>query len=285
MRIWIISIALLTMAGAQAQQPAAPQGTSEQQARSYVLSAFMTGSAPRILSDNVTLGPQLRERLALPEGSDSWRVYDALIVLIDSNAPKVRKATPAEAAKFPQLGEPLFALDAGELTLLVRYDLQSDNLSFVEQLAGPSTPVKVEAKPIPIPERPAVVAQPEPVPQEPKPAPAPPAVEVEKPVVEAQKPEPAPPPVIEADKPKPSVTEGEKPAPPALQVVEPKVPVVKPKPRAKPAPTAAAKAAAVRAAAPPKPAPRAELLKPSGPCVIKPVMSDQDLVNCGATPR
>jgi hypothetical protein len=70
-----------------------------------------------------------------------------------------------------------------------------------------------------------------------------------------------------------------------LQVVEPKVPVVKPKPRAKPAPTAAAKAAAVRAAAPPKPAPRAELLKPSGPCVIKPVMSDQDLVNCGATPR
>lgn len=25
--------------------------------------------------------------------------------------------------------------------------------------------------------------------------------------------------------------------------------------------------------------------KPNGPCVIKPVMSDQDLVNCGATPR
>lgn len=29
-----------------------------------------------------------------------------------------------------------------------------------------------------------------------------------------------------------------------------------------------------------KPAP-----KPDGPCVIKPVMSDQDLANCGATPR
>jgi len=31
---------------------------------------------------------------------------------------------------------------------------------------------------------------------------------------------------------------------------------------------------------PPRPA-----LKPTGPCDIKPVMSDQDLVNCGATPR
>jgi len=31
---------------------------------------------------------------------------------------------------------------------------------------------------------------------------------------------------------------------------------------------------------PPKP-----LLKPNGPCAINPVMSDQDLVNCGATPR
>jgi hypothetical protein len=31
--------------------------------------------------------------------------------------------------------------------------------------------------------------------------------------------------------------------------------------------------------------PRAEpQLKRGGPCVIKPVMSDQDLVNCGATP-
>jgi hypothetical protein len=26
-------------------------------------------------------------------------------------------------------------------------------------------------------------------------------------------------------------------------------------------------------------------LRKSGPCEIKPVMSDQDLVNCGATPR
>jgi hypothetical protein len=39
--------------------------------------------------------------------------------------------------------------------------------------------------------------------------------------------------------------------------------------------------------APPAPAvmARAEATKPTGPCVIKPVMSDQDLVNCGATPH
>jgi hypothetical protein len=32
------------------------------------------------------------------------------------------------------------------------------------------------------------------------------------------------------------------------------------------------------------PRPRAEPLKPDGPCVVRPVMSNQDLVNCGATP-
>lgn len=71
---------------------------------------------------------------------------------------------------------------------------------------------------------------------------------------------------------------------PAYSVVEPKAPA-----KAKPAVRKrAAKAnARAKAAAAAKPAvvANADALKPNGPCVIKPVMSDQDLVNCGATPH
>ena len=65
-------------------------------------------------------------------------------------------------------------------------------------------------------------------------------------------------------------------------VVEPKAPA-KAKPAAR---KRAAKAnARVKAGASAGPAvARADVPKPNGPCVVKPVMSDQDLVNCGATP-
>jgi hypothetical protein len=65
-------------------------------------------------------------------------------------------------------------------------------------------------------------------------------------------------------------------------VVEPKAPA-----KAKPA----ARKRVAKANAKAKAAPRtsvvaqAEGLKRNGPCVIKPVMTDQDLVNCGATPQ
>ena len=69
---------------------------------------------------------------------------------------------------------------------------------------------------------------------------------------------------------------------PVYSVVEPKVPP-KPKPKARAKGKAKAKAASRVAQA--SVGPRAEpQLKRSGPCLIKPVMSDQDLVNCGATP-
>ena len=74
---------------------------------------------------------------------------------------------------------------------------------------------------------------------------------------------------------------------PAYSVVEPKAP-----PKAKPAAKRRAAKANARAFAKAKAKPKARVvasaepsLKPSGPCVIKPVMSDQDLVNCGATPH
>ena len=99
-----------------------------------------------------------------------------------------------------------------------------------------------------------------------------------------------------APKPEPLVVE-ENPRP-VFDVVEPKAPsVAKPKPVAKAKRGAKSKSAAkpaprTRSAAVQAPKPlaredalRAEVLKPNGPCVIKPVMSDQDLVNCGARPR
>jgi len=64
-----------------------------------------------------------------------------------------------------------------------------------------------------------------------------------------------------------------KPEAPAYSVVEPKAP-------AKAKPAARRRAAKANAGA----MARADALKPNGPCAVKPVMSDQDLVNCGATP-
>lgn len=78
--------------------------------------------------------------------------------------------------------------------------------------------------------------------------------------------------------------------PPALSVAEPKAPAkAKPAARKRAAKANAKASAAAKASMTANPPPpvvaRAEALKPNGPCVIKPVMSDQDLVNCGATPR
>lgn len=225
MRIWIVGIALLAGCAAQAQQPAA-EATPEQKARSYVASAFMTGAAPRILSDKMVLGPELQARLGLPPGTESEKIYDALIGLTQGAAPKVADATPEEAQRFPQLPQPLFVMSAGELKLLVRYDLQANNVDFAEQLSGPpiaaTAPVAEPARPAPPP--PAVAAEPKPV----------------------------------------------------YSVVQPKAP-----PQARAKPKSNAKARVAQAASTPRAEPP---LKPSGPCVVKPVMSDQDLVNCGATP-
>lgn len=69
---------------------------------------------------------------------------------------------------------------------------------------------------------------------------------------------------------------------PVYSVVEPKVP---PKPKARAKAKAKGKAKGPRRVAQASVRPPVEAqLKRSGPCVIKPVMSDQDLVNCGATP-
>jgi hypothetical protein len=244
----LLLAAALAAGAALAQQPQPPGKTTEQQARSYVASAFMTGAAPLILSEDANVSPALRQRLGLAPDANSRAVYQAIVTLTGGKAVQVRRASPEEVtmAQAPSAPEkPVFAIEAGDTTLIVQYDLERDNIAFVGQpgVTAVAAPVTAPAAPERVPD------------------PAPPA--------------PAAPPVAAAE-PAP------KPAAPVLQTVEPQVPRA-----VKPSPLPAPVAAAVRPAPPaPQPQQRTEpRLRPNGECVIKPVMSDQDLVNCGATPR
>lgn len=268
----ILLLLALSAAPALAQQPATK--SSEQQARTYITSAFMTGAAPMILSDDVVVQPELRQRLKLPEDANSRTVYQALVNVTRGKLLQVRPAIRDEVLKSQVIataGKPIFALEAGETTLVLQYDLDRDNIAFVGQPAQiatasavtPPSAVQPATEPAPSVAQTPVPETSAPAPAAPEPAPA--AAEAP-PASAASEPSPA-----EAAKP------AEEPAKPALQVVEPQEPRL-----TKQAPSAAApKTQQARAELEPARA----LLKPIGPCEIKPVMSDQDLVNCGATPH
>ena len=249
----ILLLLALCAAPALAQQPA--QKSSEQQARTYITSAFMTGSAPMILSDDVVVQPELRQRLKLPEDASSRTVYQALVNLTRGKLLQVRPAIRDEVMKSQVIGtagKPIFALEAGDTTLVLQYDLDRDNIAFVGQPVQIATAVPV-TPPTPV----LHVTEP----------PAPPT---QAPAAETPAPAAAETPAAEPVQP------ATPPAQPARQVVEPQVPRMAMQPTA-----SAPKAQQARAELEPSRA----LLKPSAPCEIKPVMSDQDLVNCGATPR
>jgi hypothetical protein len=276
MKRTIALLLALSAAPALAQQPT-PK-TSEQQARTYITSAFMTGAAPLILSDDLVVQPELRQRLKLPEDASSRTVYQALVNLTRGKLLQVRPAIRDEVMKSQVIGtagKPIFALEAGDTTLVLQYDLDRDNIAFVGQpvqiatavpVTPPTTVQQVTEPPAAVTqatpaETPAPAAAPAPEPVA-APAPATPAAPAAETAAAAPAAEPAAP--------------APEPAKPALQVVEPQVPRA-----ANQAAAAAPKAQPARASLEqPRP-----LLKPSGPCEIKPVMSDQDLVNCGATPR
>lgn len=221
----VLALTLASAVPALAQQTPSTAKTTEQQARSYVLSAFMTGSAPMILSEDVTVTPELRERLKLAPEAGSRMLYQELVRITSGKPLSVRPAIREEIANaqaHTEFGKPLFTVETGRDALVVQYDLERDVISFVGQ-------------PIAVP------------------------VATTAPVKEPAAPEATP----------------VSPQAPALQVVEPQVPGAAVAPAAAPAPAPTAQAQA-------RPAPT---MKATGPCVIKPVMTDQDLVNCGATPR
>ena len=248
-------IAIVTAAPVLAQQPPAmAQKTSEQQARSYVASAFITGAAPVVMSEKVIVSPALQQYLSLAPGAGGPATYNAIMNVTGGKQVTVRRAAAdeisASEAPEPVSQQPIFALEAGNTTLIVQYDLAQDNISFVGLPGAVAT-----AAPVMAPTPPEKMAETPPV------APAAPAV-----MAQTPPPPPAPP--------APAAEPQEKP----LQVVEPQVPRTS-KPAAEP--PVAPPAQPVISMQEPKLPP----LKREGPCVIKPVMSDQDLVNCGATPH
>ena len=236
--------ALLAASQAFAQQPPPAAKTTEQQARSYVASAFITGAAPMVLSESVVVSPELRQRLGLAPDADSRAVYQALTGLTVGKQVQVRSAAPDEVAKAQAPSapdKPLFALEAGDATLILQYDLERDNVAFIGLPGAVATaaPVVAPAPPQKLPDAPPAVAQ------------TPPAM--------APTPSKAEPPVLQVVE--PQVPRMARPAAPVVRPTQPAAPVAARAPEARP------------------------LLRKSGPCEIKPVMSDQDLVNCGATPR
>jgi hypothetical protein len=243
-------IALLAGA-ALAQQP--PGKTTEQQARSYILSAFITGAAPRILSEGVELAPGLREQLQVSPSADFREVYEAIASYTAGPRERLRVRGPSgeeiiKSKARQGAGQPLYAMDIDNSTFILQYDLERDRVVYVAQVAEPPPP-RAQRKPEPKPEPEAPVVSP-------APPPAPPV-----PVAQPEPPPPPPP-----------------PAPPqrVFDVVEPKVPSAAPKP---PAPKVE-----VTAPTPPPARPAPAALRRTGPCVVKAVMSDQDLANCGGAP-
>ena len=114
------------------------RGATAAQARAYIYGAFLTQAAPGILADNVKLGPELAERLKLPAGADSGKVYAALVALTDGKSLDVRRSTDDEVSGYglvPGLDPalPTYTLQAGEQRFLVQYNLQANAIPFVGQ--------------------------------------------------------------------------------------------------------------------------------------------------------
>jgi len=215
----LLATAAVALVHAQPQPP-----TTEAQARYWVYGAFLTQAVPEIIGERVTLGPELQQRLGVSADADRSRVYGALMTYIDGKPLNVRKATAEEIARYqPQakreLKAPVFAVVAGDIALLVEYDLQANTIPFVGQFGVAYQPP---------------TAAPNAAPSA-APSTAPSAAPVS-----------------------PTATPRAAPAA-SLATIAPK-----------PAPARAPRAPAV------------EALRPNGPCVVKPVMSEQDLANCRA---
>src|SRR5436190_16073314 len=158
-------IAALVAAAAPAQQPGK---TTEQQARSYISSALITGAAPAIMSDKVMVSPGLRQRLGLEPAANGAAVYKAVMGLTAGKQVHVRRAAGDEVAQSeapaPLSDQPIFAVEAGDVTLLVQYDLARDNISFVgvPGAVATATPVVAPTPPQRVPDAPTMVEAPKP---------------------------------------------------------------------------------------------------------------------------
>jgi hypothetical protein len=251
MRFLLCAAMILALAGQAAAQGKVSAGEA------HVLSAFATGADPLVLAENVKAGPVLRAQLGVD--TDSRGIYEWVATHTAGTRPRVTLLAPAEAASHASLGltpgEQLMRVEAGAAAFLVQYSAARKNITFVEQLSAPSAnaPLLKPAAPL--------AALP------PPPAPAPRAAPAVKPTPPRTGPrgECVVKPVMSED----DIWNCSAPTPAAV-AAPPAPSVAAPEPPAPPAPTVALAA----------PAPA---LKASAECVIKPVMSEQDLRNCASS--
>ena len=141
-RTILASAGLAAASGALAQK-----STTELNARTYVLSAFISGAAHAIVSTDVVLAPGLRTRLGLPASADSRAVYEALFALTEEKPLSVRGASSPEIGSTVRNGHrmALVALQAGDARLFFQYDLERDNIVFISD--GRAAPMPVAESP------------------------------------------------------------------------------------------------------------------------------------------
>jgi len=115
--------------------PALAQFAKVTEGESHIASAFTSGADPKVLADDVRLGPVLRRELG---GADGRKVYEALFARVSGRTLKVDALAPADAARYARLvgsvAEPLILLEAGEVALLLQYAQSAQHVTFVEQL-------------------------------------------------------------------------------------------------------------------------------------------------------
>jgi outer membrane protein OmpA-like peptidoglycan-associated protein len=148
--IAVLACAVAATAWAQGRGPTAAQ------ARAYIYGAFLTQAAPGIIAENAKLGPELEQRLKLPAGAGSEKIYESLVKLTDGKTLDVRRSTDDEVFGYgsvPGLNPalPSYTLQAGEQRFLVQYDLQANAIPFVGQygirpLAAKPTTQQVAAR-------------------------------------------------------------------------------------------------------------------------------------------
>jgi hypothetical protein len=129
MRTLTLTTALLLAAGTAWAQNRA----TELDARSYIRSAFITGAAPAILTDDVAIGAQLRERLGLPASAGRDRIYQAIFTLTEDRSLRIRKASAEETSALAgrALARPVFVRVGGEVPLVVVYHLDRNTIPYV----------------------------------------------------------------------------------------------------------------------------------------------------------
>jgi hypothetical protein len=117
-------------------QAAAQGKTSAGEA--HVLSAFATGADPGVLAENVRAGPTLRAQLGVE--TDSRGIYEWVASHTAGVRPRVTLLSPAEAVGHAALGvnvtDQLMRVEAGAAAFLVQYSPAQKSITFVEQLSA-----------------------------------------------------------------------------------------------------------------------------------------------------